>query len=111
MLCGDMAKDVCPHLIQPFLENFYKMSSNDRYRKLILAFDDIRRKGRSSPPAMALSLEREEEKQVRSHTSDAREYLECDYQVSPKSSSLQGNKIRPLQSLIVGKAMNAGLFE
>ncbi len=53
---GEMEKDVCPNVLQPFIENIDKRRHNDGSRKLIPIFHGPLRKDRSSPPAMALTL-------------------------------------------------------
>ncbi len=63
MLYWEMGKAVCPHLVQPFHENLYKVSNNNRHPNLTPEFEDIRRKGWSSSPVMSLTLERDEEKE------------------------------------------------
>ncbi len=56
-LHGKMRKDFCPHFSAPrFLESIYKGGSNEGCRKLIPVFHNLHRKGRSSLPAMALTL-------------------------------------------------------
>ncbi len=47
---GKMGKDFCPNVFQPLPEKFERRSCNDGSRELIPV-------GRSSPPAMGLTLE------------------------------------------------------
>ncbi len=53
----DMGKDFCTNFPQPFLENIDRKSRNDGSRKLIPVFHSPHRKGRSSPSAVARTLE------------------------------------------------------
>ncbi len=39
---SEMGKDFCPNVLQPFLENIDRRSSNDGSRELILVFQSLR---------------------------------------------------------------------
>ncbi len=91
---GEMGKKFCPNLIQPFLETIDRRSRNEGSRELILVFHHPQRKGRLSvgmPSKTPLKTPK---------------YLECNNEISSKSSPLQGMKAQPLQSLYAGKATN-----
>ncbi len=45
VLYGEIGKDICPLLIEPFLENVNRRSRKDESRNLIPVFDNSRRKG------------------------------------------------------------------
>ncbi len=54
---GEMGKDLCRNLLKTFLENIDRRSCNDGSQELIPVFHDPYRKGRSSPSAVARTLE------------------------------------------------------
>ncbi len=49
---GEMGKDFCPNVLQPFLENIDRRSCNDGSRKLIPVFHNPHRKWRPSPSSV-----------------------------------------------------------
>ncbi len=51
VLYGEILKDFCQNLIQPFLENVDSRSRYDGSWKLIQEYHEPRRKDRSCPPA------------------------------------------------------------
>ncbi len=53
----EIDKDLCPSLIDLFLENINRGSRNYRSQKLIPTLNDRHRKGRFSSPATAFILE------------------------------------------------------
>ncbi len=55
-LYGMMGKDLCPSLLQPFLENISRMSREEGIRKRFPVLYDPRRKGRPFSPVMDLTL-------------------------------------------------------
>ncbi len=99
-LMKEMGKGVCLKFPLPFLENIDRGNCNED--------SSI---SQPSPSAVAPTLEYlagvpskaassgRENKQVRIYIQETREYPECGIQISPKSP--------PLQSLFVGKGMNA----
>ncbi len=101
---GEMGKDFCPNVLQPFLENIDRRSCNDGSRELIPAFHNPHRKCRPSPSAVARTLlgrvEWEEGKTSSDQYPKCQKYLEDGNQVSPKSSQLQ--------SLFVEKVTHVG---
>ncbi len=50
---GEMGKDFCPKILQPFLENIDRRSCNDGSRELIPVFHNPHRKCRPSPSVVA----------------------------------------------------------
>ncbi len=54
---GEMGKDFCPNVLQPFLENIDRRSCNDGSRELIPIFHNPHRKCRPSPSVVARTLE------------------------------------------------------
>ncbi len=54
---GEMGKDFCPNVLQPFIENIDRRSCNNGSRELIPQFYNAHRKSRPSPPAVARNLE------------------------------------------------------
>ncbi len=101
----------------PFLENIDKWIRNDGSQQLTPAFHNPHRKGRPSSSVVALILEHlvgvtskaasSGREKVWIYIQKTLEYLECGYQVSPKSLPLQVMKSQPLQSLLVGEVTNA----
>ncbi len=71
---GEMGKDVCPKLLQPFLENNDRRSCNDGNREIIPVFHNTHRKCRPSPSAVARTLEYLEG--IRFNIQKTLEYLE-----------------------------------
>ncbi len=54
---GEMGKNFCPNILQPFLENIDRRSCYDGGRELIPIFHIPHRKCRPSPSAVARTLE------------------------------------------------------
>ncbi len=113
-------KKVCPSLLQGLLEKFYGRGCNNGSRELItesisrpsskrptLFFGSGSNLGVPCRDAVQGRAEWEGEEETRINIKEIHEYLECGYQVSPKSSSLQGMKARPLQSLLMGEVTRA----
>ncbi len=103
---GEMGKDFCPNVLQPFLENIDRRSYNDGSLGLIpvfhnpppkmptLSFGDGLNLGVPCRGALLGRVEWEGEKQVRINIQETREYLNCCKPVSPKSSPLQRMKVK-----------------
>ncbi len=53
---GEMGKDFCPHVVQPFLENLNRSECNNQTRNLSLVVHDFHRNDQISPSAMAFTL-------------------------------------------------------
>ncbi len=108
---GKMGKDYCPNFLQPLLEHFDSRSCNDWSWERIPIFHNPHRKSGPSPPAVARTLGCLEgcplrprrvgkrKKQVRIKFQETVGYLECDNQVGPLPSPLQGMKAQLLQTL------------
>ncbi len=69
---GDIGDDSYPNFLQPFLENIDRKRCNDGSRELIPVYHNPQRKCRSTPSAVARTLQY----QVRINIQKAREYLE-----------------------------------
>ncbi len=54
---GEMGKDFCPKVLQPFFEDIGRRSCNDGNRQLISVFHNSHRKCWPSPSAVARILE------------------------------------------------------
>ncbi len=54
---GEIGKDFCPNILQPFLENIDRRSCNDGSRELIPVFCNPHLKGRPSPSTVTRILE------------------------------------------------------
>ncbi len=54
---GEIGKDFCPNVLQPFLETIDRRNCNDGSRELSPVFHNPERKGRPSPSAVARTLE------------------------------------------------------
>ncbi len=91
---GEDGENVCPHFLQPFLENIDRRSCNEKKQQ--------NQKSRPSPPALTRTLaylvgvpskaamSGRETKQVWINVQETREYLGCGNQVDMKPSPLQG---------------------
>ncbi len=54
---GEMGKDFCPNVLTPFLGNIDRRGCYDGSRELVPVFHNPHRKCRSSPVAVACTLE------------------------------------------------------